>query len=215
MVFPVNRENLKKRWQKLYNALGLEGNPVNQYNMLVTLYSQKNRKYHNLQHVANCLGEFDLARHLLENLYAVEMAIWFHDALYDTNIENDNEERSARLAREILRELGASCDIRDRVSDLILATMHRENPINIDAAIMMDIDLSGLGKLREEFDENTAKLREESDGVPDEVFRANMIAFFQEILLRPYIYFTEFFRERYEKQARVNLEKFVHGFLDG
>ncbi len=215
MVFPVNRENLKKRWQKLYNALGLEGNPVDQYNMLVTLYSQKNRKYHNLQHVANCLGEFDLARHLLENLYAVEMAIWFHDALYDTNIENNNEERSARLAREILRELGASCDIRDRVSDLILATMHRENPINIDAAIMMDIDLSGLGKLREEFDENTAKLREESDGVPDEVFRANMIAFFQEILLRPYIYFTEFFRERYEKQARVNLEKFVHGFLDG
>lgn len=215
MVFPVNRENLKKRWQKLYNALGLEGNPVNQYNMLVNLYSQKNRKYHNLQHVANCLGEFDLARHLLENLYAVEMAIWFHDALYDTNIENNNEERSARLAREILRELGASCDIRDRVSDLILATMHRENPINIDAAIMMDIDLSGLGKLREEFDENTAKLREESDGVPDEEFRANMIAFFQEILLRPYIYFTEFFRERYEKQARVNLEKFVHGFLDG
>jgi hypothetical protein len=48
---------------------------------------------------------------------AMELAAWFHDAIYDTG-RDDNEDRSAEVARELL----ASSPIRDEVARLVLVT---------------------------------------------------------------------------------------------
>lgn len=62
------------------------------------MYSEPHRHYHNFHHIADSLAEFDRARHLAREPLAVELAIWFHDTVYDTRAGN-NEEQSAELGR--------------------------------------------------------------------------------------------------------------------
>ena len=84
---------------------------------LVAAYTAPGRHYHNLAHIEDCLGA--LAR--VENLSALEReilseAIWWHDVVYDAT-RADNEELSARLAEQHVRE-----DLRQEVGRLIRLT---------------------------------------------------------------------------------------------
>ena len=45
------------------------------YRELTALYSQPHRHYHNLQHIAECLAEFEAACHLTREPLAVELAL--------------------------------------------------------------------------------------------------------------------------------------------
>ncbi|MGV7705362.1 HD domain-containing protein, partial [Mycobacterium kansasii] len=72
---------------------------------------------------------------------AVELAAWFHDAVYEIG-RDDNEDRSAALARQLLAE---STD-RDEVARLVLATKsHKVAADDVNAAVLSDADLSVLG----------------------------------------------------------------------
>ena len=72
---------------------------------------------------------------------AVELAAWFHDAIYQIG-RNDNEDRSAELARELL----ASSPIRDEVARLVLVTKSHKVPSDdVNGAVLSDADLSVLG----------------------------------------------------------------------
>ncbi len=84
-------DRLARLWRQVSTATG---DPQSIYRELASLYSQPHRYYHNLHHIAECLAEFDSVRHLASQPVAVELAIWFHDAIYDTRAQ-DNEERSA------------------------------------------------------------------------------------------------------------------------
>jgi predicted metal-dependent HD superfamily phosphohydrolase len=75
---------LPERWTKLWREMAAPGKPLPIHHELEALYSQPHRHYHNLRHVAECLAEFDLARELARQSIAAELAIWFHDADYDT-----------------------------------------------------------------------------------------------------------------------------------
>jgi predicted metal-dependent HD superfamily phosphohydrolase len=57
------------------------------YQRLTDAYAEPQRHYHNQQHIAECLAEFDQARHLAQQPTAVELALWFHDAVYDPRPE--------------------------------------------------------------------------------------------------------------------------------
>ena len=83
------------------------------------LYRTPARAYHNLRHVEHCLKEFDAVKDKASNLAAVEVAIWFHDAVYDTKV-SDNEEKSALVAVETLKGMGVHAGLSKRVSRLIL-----------------------------------------------------------------------------------------------
>jgi predicted metal-dependent HD superfamily phosphohydrolase len=66
---------------------------------LVRAHTAPDRHYHDLRHVETLLR---LAQdHAFADREAVEAAIWFHDAIYDTR-RQDNEERSAEFAIERL-----------------------------------------------------------------------------------------------------------------
>ena len=84
---------------------------------LVAAYTAPGRHYHNLAHIEDCLGA--LAR--VDNLSPLEReilseAIWWHDVVYDAT-RADNEELSARLAEQHVRE-----DLRQEVGRLIRLT---------------------------------------------------------------------------------------------
>src|SRR6266850_1795575 len=89
------------RWAALWCAIGASGDPSLWYERLTAAYAEPQRVYHNQQHIAECLAQFDAVRHLARQPEAVEVAIWFHDAVYDPK-GADNEEQSANLAKRCL-----------------------------------------------------------------------------------------------------------------
>src|SRR5437764_142219 len=81
-----------------------------------------------------------------------------------------------------------------------------------DARLIVDIDLTPLGKPQEEFDENGRAIRREFANVDEEKYRAGRAELLKRFLQRPQLYFTEVFRRRYEEPARQNLERSIRGF---
>ena len=101
-------------------AVASEGVRLRQRDDLLARYSEPERHYHTRQHLAECLAEFECSSHLALRPAEVEAGLWFHDAVYDPH-RNDNEERSAALAREVLAGAGVAADAVARVADAIMA----------------------------------------------------------------------------------------------
>lgn len=193
------------RWAALWKDAGTTVNCESWHARLVALYSEPHRHYHNLQHLAECLTEFDSARHLAREPLSVEFALWFHDAVYDTQTK-DNEERSAALACDCLTRVGLSATFGSRVTELIMATKHSAIPPDSDAALVTDIDLSILGREESRFQQYETQIRKEYAWVPAEAFAAGRGKILEQFLSRPRIYFHDAFFAKYERQARANLK---------
>src|SRR5688500_4045936 len=87
------------------------------------LYSEPHRHHHNWQHIQSCLAEFSRVRGEAEHPDCVELAIYFHDAIYDPR-SNGNEPASAALAHESLAGLLPRPRLA-RVQFLIMSTNHQ------------------------------------------------------------------------------------------
>lgn len=170
---------------------------------LVGRYSEPHRRYHTLRHVHDLLDLLSDAN--LADRTAVEAAVWFHDAIYDTT-HNDNEALSADLARRALQELAFSQPTIDLVTRMILATVRHE-PADLphDGLLFLDADLSILGAPRERYAEYAGQIREEYGWVPEPQFRSGRRAILERFLARPRLYFTEEMGRRFEETARANL----------
>jgi predicted metal-dependent HD superfamily phosphohydrolase len=125
---------------------------------LYARYTAADRRYHDIQHIDECLQLFDTVRSLALQPDTIELAIWFHDAIYDSH-KSDNEASSARLAESALVQLGVPRATRQSVCDLILAAQHNAPPTDPDAALLVDIDLSILGQPAPIFDAYEAGVR--------------------------------------------------------
>ena len=180
------------------------------YGELVSAYTAPDRHYHDIRHIAHCLSEFDGVRHLARNPQAVEVAIWFHDVVYDGR-QQDNEEQSADVAAEALRRVGASEAFIGEVQQLILFTRHNAEPTTSDGKLLADIDLASLALAPDRFDENSRRIRSEYLHVPEDAFIRTRNDMLGGLLKRPRIYYTDVFHDRYEGQARENLERAVSG----
>jgi len=168
-------------------------------------YSDDTRFYHDKSHIVECLRNFQLYRSKAEHPSEIEIAIWFHDVIYDTKA-SDNEEQSAVFAERALVEASAQKDSVNRVVDMILATKTHQVSSN-DSKLMVDIDLGILGTPRDVFEQYDQNIRKEYHWVPSEVYlpgRANVLRSFIE---REAIYHTKEFYDLYEVQARKNLER--------
>jgi len=197
---------MENRWTVFSKQTNAQKDVERIFSILSRLYSEEGRTYHNLLHVEDCLNELNEVRQLCADPNAVEMAIWFHDAIYNPR-SKDNEEQSAKLAYEAARTMGLSELFAQKTADLARTTKHKEVSSDPDAKLLTDIDLSILGKSAEEFDEYERNIRKEYNWVPDDQFRTGRTAILRSFLDRPNIYSTEYFRNKYEKQARENLAR--------
>lgn len=195
----------ENRWGQLWQGSGAKGDARQAFHELCAQYASPPRAYHNLTHISECLEEFDNTRHLATNPFAIEFAIWFHDAIYDS-MAKDNEERSAELAQNVLRMAELSEAFVDTVRQLILATKHNQPPKDAGTALLIDIDLSILGQPAEKFDRYEKGIRHEYSWVSAKDFAAGRTAVLKSFLGREKIYSTDFFQQKYEIRARENLK---------
>jgi len=202
--------SLAQWWQSTWSDLQLPQPEPQVLDELFTRYAEPHRVYHTAQHLEECSKHFQQARRLAGDPGAVQIALWFHDAIYDTR-SPDNEDQSAAWAVRVLAGVGAPITLQNLVRGMILATKHNAAPDSLDAALTVDIDLAILGASATRFDEYEAQVRQEYDWVPEEAFRRARAKILREFLARPRIYFTAFFYDRLEVPARANLLRSVAG----
>jgi predicted metal-dependent HD superfamily phosphohydrolase len=197
---------MKERWLKFWSAAGAKGDPGPAWEFLSGRYSERQRAYHTLRHVAHCLDELDAVRGLARDPVAVEMALWYHDVIYDPRAK-DNEERSAEVAARVAVEMGLPAGRGLRVADLIRVSTHAGLAPDPDAMLFADIDLAILGQSAAVFDEYERQVRVEYAWVPEPAFRSARAAILQSFLDRPSLYGTAYFHQNYEGMARENLRR--------
>jgi predicted metal-dependent HD superfamily phosphohydrolase len=178
------------------------------FNSIADHYAAPPRAYHNLDHISQMLGEFDAAKHLAQSPDAVEFAIWYHDAIYNSR-SKDNEEQSAQLARADLAEAEAPESLLKEVEALILATRHQQPPVTADEQLLVDCDLAILGQPAAAFDAYEKAIRVEYDWVPDTAFREGRAKVLNSFLARPTIYSLPYFQQRYEAPSRTNVARSI------
>ena len=216
---PPAMSDLAASWQRAWHAIGSESAAMSPpasaalRDELVACYAEPHRSYHTLQHLRECIAGLDDVLSLAAWPGEVELALWFHDAIYDVRA-HDNEERSADWARAAILGAGAPADVARRVHALVMATRHDALPATPDGRLVVDIDLSILGADAARFAEYEVQVRREYAWVADEVFRVRRRAVLQRLLERPSIYGTARFRGRMEQRARDNLQRSLHQ-LDG
>jgi len=190
----------------MWRQLGAANPDPRLHGELIARYSEPHRRYHTVRHLDECFEKLDEIRSLARHPAEIELALWFHDAIYDVK-RHDNEEKSADWARASATAAGVAADACERVYSLILSTRHQAAANGVDAEILVDIDLSILGAVLVRFDEYERQVREEYSWVPDFLFRRERKAILKEFLARPRIFSTTHFRDRYEHQARSNIER--------
>ncbi|UGB36823.1 HD domain-containing protein [Frateuria soli] len=174
---------------------------------LVSAYGQKHRHYHTGTHVDACPRRLDACVEALDRPREVELALWFHDAVYDP-LSSKNEQKSARWVQDFLARHGAPEEAIARVVELIMVTRHEAPTCTNDQSFLVDIDLSILGARPAVYDFFEQAIRREYRHVPAVLYRAGRARRLEQFLARPRIYANRPFRLR-ERQARANLARAV------
>jgi predicted metal-dependent HD superfamily phosphohydrolase len=201
---------LRDRFSALWRRYAVNGDPSGAgqiYEILRGHYCEPHRRYHDLNHLAACLEQFDLAADQIAHPERVELAIWFHDVI-NVPGARDNEPRSANLFLDLAGD-DTPGELNDNVVRLILATTHTEVPDAIDERWICDIDLTSFGCPWECYMRDTNNLKAEFPGTEAEYFRRQR-PFLEGLRNRPRIFTTDFFNARYEQRAREN----ISGLLD-
>ena len=197
-----------KRWASLCQNLGMTSDPET-YGALIKAHAEPHRAYHTLDHIAACLRHLDEVRGQTECPDEIEMALWFHDAVYDP-FSATNEEDSAEWAADWLQDKGLDKSVYGRIADYILATKSHDTPASVDGRFMLDIDLSILGTPVQSYDQFEIDVRREYRRIPRFIFRKKRKAILEGFLTRGRIYGTEFFYNKLETQARINLTRAIN-----
>jgi predicted metal-dependent HD superfamily phosphohydrolase len=166
-------------------------------------YSEPNRHYHNLAHLNSILTELKIHQDKFSNWDAIVFAIVYHDFVYDASKSN-NEEQSAAIALQRLKQIVAPEHLTTFCEHLILATKNHESS-DMETNLFTDADLSILGSDSETYTLYSKQIRREYSVFPDLVYNPERKKVLTHFLNMTNIYKTKEFSDKYELRARANL----------
>jgi predicted metal-dependent HD superfamily phosphohydrolase len=199
-------EALRRRWHDLAGVLGVgEDAATRVLRDLWRRYGEPHRAYHTLAHVRHVLDvvTFLRRREPVDDALAVQLAAWFHDAVYQPGAA-DNEARSAELATRALRGWEVALERAAHVADLVLAT-RAHVATDPDGSVLVDADLAILAADPDTYELYRRALRVEYRHVDDARWRRGRAAFLEGMLARAAIFATPTMGHRGEGVARRNL----------
>lgn len=195
------------RWQLLMEKFQISSNQ-DMFEALVSAYGEKHRFYHNENHVDNVLEQLDAVSEEADSPHEIELALWFHDAIYNP-FSTSNELDSANWASEFLLSNNRPEQVAERVHQLIMATLHKGKQGDPDEELMVDIDLTILGAKKSVYDEYEKNIRKEYELVPILVYKSRRKEILAGFLARDRIFKNNYFYEKFERQARINLKNAI------
>jgi predicted metal-dependent HD superfamily phosphohydrolase len=204
----ANVERLRHQWRQLIAPFNSDAGVANAvFDDLVASYSTAGRFYHTSSHLEHLLEIISRLADQAGDVRAVRLAAWFHDVVYDSRA-NDNEERSAEVALNALSRLNVPDELASRVAGLIIATKtHEAPPGDSDAATLLDADLAILGAPPAEYALYAEAIRREYSWVPEQDYRAGRRQVLKRFLARRRIFLTDSMFRSSESEARRNLSE--------
>ena len=179
---------------------------------LCAAYDAPARGYHDLRHLAEVLQRLD---ELMPPGHATRdvllLAAWFHDAVYEGSMAEDNEERSAQLAE---RELAGTPHAAEVARLVRLTAGHRPADDDPDGQLLCDADLAILAAGPERYDDYTAGVRAEYAAIPDRAFREGRRLVLADLLAKDSLFHTAAARDRWEERARANVRAEIDELSD-
>lgn len=206
MLSPEKLASLQAGWVHLLARFSVEPAPAYPiFDRLVEAYSEPHRHYHTLEHLTEMFKVAGKLSDAATDTAAIQLAIWFHDAIYDPKAK-DNEERSAALAGELLRPLGLNEPTLAHVAEMIRATAHNEaGEVDADTSVLLDADLAILSAEERRYARYAADVRREYAWVDEGAYRDGRRTVLEGFLNRPRIYRTDRMHAAAEEAARQNL----------
>ncbi|GAA5025062.1 hypothetical protein GCM10011506_09250 [Marivirga lumbricoides] len=199
-------ENLQNIWGQLASSYTADKARINHlWNEIATSYSQKKRYYHNLNHLSYMCDKLSTYQEKINDRDTLLFSIFYHDIVYDAT-RQDNEEKSADLARLRLAELGFPNHQIEKSSQQIIATRSHQKSDESDTNFLLDFDLCILGDTPEKYQEYIRNIRKEYSIYPDFLYKRGRKKVLKHFLKMNQIFKTAEFVVTFEKQARVNLE---------
>ena len=203
---------LAARWHRLTAPLVPDAaRRAAEFAALAAAYQAPGRHYHTLEHVENLLRRLDAGP--VQDPVVVELAVWFHDAVYQA-LKSDNEARSAAQARAFLAGSALDAARQARVALLIERTADHTQPLppdDPDLAFFLDIDLSILGASAAAYAAYARAVRQEYRRVPDLLYRPGRRKILAKLLAAPVLFHTPALREELDAAARRNLAAEIAG----
>jgi pantetheine-phosphate adenylyltransferase/dephospho-CoA kinase len=195
------------RFKSLMHRLGAKVDADAEYKKIVEAYNVDSKHYHTLQHIVEMENTLEDAKEhygdtLDVNYDDLQLETVFHDI-------DPSEEKSAKIAYDFCMRAGFDEGYAKKIHDGILPTKHSIAPTTIEAQLICDPDLMILGNSPARFDEYEQQVRKEYEHVPDRIFKVERAKILKRFLEREAVYCTEYFKDRYEHQARMNLQRSI------
>ncbi|MET0392494.1 MAG: hypothetical protein ABW019_05105 [Chitinophagaceae bacterium] len=167
-------------------------------------YSRPARKYHNLQHLAAICHELLAVKQHIAGWNILVFSIAYHDIVYNTR-RQDNEEKSAALAKDRLLTLDLPAPAIETCAAQILATKTHAATGDTDTAYFTDADLAILGSGWPVYATYASHIRQEYRHYPGLLYNPGRKKVLKKFLEKDRIYNTPHFYSLYEEQARKNM----------
>lgn len=170
----VEHEQMVARVRTAVEQLGGESD-AGEFADLLAVQDAPPRRYHTTTHLAEMWAEVDRLDALLGGdgvPWVVDLAIAFHDVVYDPT-SDDNERRSARRAERVLTRQDVRRHAVEEVERLVHVTIdHHAEASDLHAALVADADLWVLSAPHDRYDRYAADVRAEYGHVGDAAWRA-------------------------------------------
>jgi predicted metal-dependent HD superfamily phosphohydrolase len=198
------RADLAARWERVERRCPDPGRVAALGSALVDSWAEPHRRYHDLTHLQNVLAGVDELADWADDPFVVELAAWYHDAVYDG--APAAEERSAARAERELAAVGLSGGLVAEVARLVRLTVHHNPaPADRNGAVLCDADLAILAADAGRYASYATAVRSEYAHIGDADFRAGRAAILRDLLTQPTLFRTPIGRTRWEASARANL----------
>lgn len=167
-------------------------------------YTSQKRHYHNLQHLENMLVQLETCKEQITDWDTLLFSLFYHDIIYKVT-SKENEDKSALVAIKALSSIGYPKEKVKLCAEQILATKNHELSTDNDTNLFTDADLSILGSEWEIYLEYSRQVGKEYAIYPDFMYNPGRKKALQHFLGMEYIFKTQFFREKFEDQAKQNI----------
>ncbi|MBP0493681.1 HD domain-containing protein [Pararoseomonas indoligenes] len=179
---------------------------------LRTRLAEPHRVYHAQSHVDSMLRGMAALPGPLAHAAAMELAIWYHDAIYEP-AARDNEARSAALLRADLSGL-VHPQVMGIAAEMIRLTATHDLPPDLpenwrhDVALFLDLDLAILGAATADYDAYERGIAAEYEPIHGrDAYRTGRAAFLRTLLDRPRLFHSDRFHAALDEKARANIRR--------
>jgi predicted metal-dependent HD superfamily phosphohydrolase len=180
---------------------------------LIERWSEPDRHFHNLRHLAAVLHRVDELAEETHEPDLVRLAAWYHGAVFDADRKiayatrgGEQTTLSAELARKQLTDLGVSDAAAERVGHLVdTLARHKPDPGDFDSAVLNDADLAMLADEPQRYKEYVKAVRAEYSHIPLGDYLEARIKVLSKLLQRPTLYASPL-GTAWEEPARQNVD---------